>query len=126
MTDHPNRKTLCTVLNRDGVVQARGCTAEEAAKIVLRYNGYDFVIGPLKEGYTLWVAHVSGNIPGPTRIRSYPVPTIHVNTSQRSAAETQIWAQVVRTSHMWGDLRVYSDAEYTASVAGANDQSPKS
>jgi hypothetical protein len=113
MTNHPPRKTLYTVLNRDGVVQARGCTVAEAAAVVMRYGGQDFEIRPGKGGsLELWITISSTTFarkPAPM-----PRPMVWCMGSRGSRAEKKIYRKVIEESRVWGGCQVHSDAEYDA------------
>jgi hypothetical protein len=113
MTNHPNRKTLYTVLDRDGVVQARGCTVAEAAAVVMRYDGQDFELRPtFALGLELWIT-----ISSTTFLRNpvpVPRPMVWCMGSRGSRAEKKIYRKVIEESRVWSGLRVYSDAEYSA------------
>jgi hypothetical protein len=113
MTNHPNRKTLYTVLDRGGLVLARGCTVAEAAAVVMRYNGQDFELRPtFALGLELWITISSTTFssnPAPA-----PRPMVWCMGSQGSRAEEKIYRKVIEESRVWHGCRVCTDAEYSA------------
>jgi hypothetical protein len=47
MTNYPNNATFYTVLNRGGEMQDSGCTIEQAAHVIMNYDGGEYDIRPM-------------------------------------------------------------------------------
>ena len=117
MTNHPNRSTTYTVLNRHGDVQAQECTMFEAAQLVLEYDGNTYEIRPAADGkgYDLWVSRFSRNSSahdGLTESRIFsPV-------EDEQLAHADIYRQVIRNAEWWDNCRVLTDKAYAEEMAG--------
>ena len=119
MTNHPNRSTTYTVLNRHGDVQEQGCTLFEAAQIVLGYDGHTHEIKPAGDGkgFELWVSSVSRNSSaynGLTKSRIFSL------ADGVQLAHADIYRQVIRHANWWDDCRVLTDADYAAELVEIN------
>lgn len=111
MTNHPNRSTTYTVLNRHGDVQEQGCTLFEAAQIVLGYDGNAYEIRPATDGkgYDLWVSSVSRNSSaynGLTKSRIFSV------ADGEQLAYADIYRQVIHNASWFENCEVMTDAAY--------------
>lgn len=121
MTNHPNRSTTYTVLDRDGDVQGDGETLAGAALIVLGYDGNEHEIRPARDGkgFDLWVSSVSRNSSaynGLTKSRIFSL------AEGEQLALADIYRQVIRNADWWSGCRVVTDADYAVELAELNEQ----
>lgn len=111
MTNHPNRSTTYTVLNRHGDIQERGCTMFQAAQIVLGYDGNEYEIRPASDGkgFDLWTSSFSRNSTaynGLTKSRIFSI------AEGEQLAHADIYRQVIRHADWFEGCEVMTDAQY--------------
>ena len=118
MTNHPNRSTLYTVLNRHGEVQGRGLTVAHAARTVMEYDGYAFEIRPGDPkfgGFDLWCSDGSAaSIRGATHMTKSVIFSLE---SDRATAEAEIFKQVIDHADWRHGCDVVPDKDYDKMLA---------
>lgn len=122
MTNHPNRITTYTVLNRHGDVQAEGETLASAAQIVMNYDGNEYEIRAENDGgYRLWVSRHSRNSTAWDGLTSSRIFSLN---NDEALATAEIYRKVIQHADWWNDQRVVTDADYAAELAevAAQDQ----
>jgi len=110
--------TLYTILNASGSVQARGCTAAEAAQEVMGYDGHEFEIRADEDGngFELWTSQFSRNS---TAYRGLVKSVIYSVKDDRAKAEAEIYTKVIHHADWWKGCDVMTDADYDATMAEA-------
>jgi hypothetical protein len=116
MTNHPNRATTYTVLNRHGDVQSQGETLATAAQIVLGYDGHEFEIRQDGGRFELWTSTFSRNSTAYNGLARSRISSLNTDAA-RAAAD--IYRQVIRNADWFEGQRVETDADYAAEVAEA-------
>lgn len=119
MTNHPNRATAYTILNRHGDVQSSGETLAQAAQIVMGYDGHEFEIQQHDGRFELWTSRFSRNSTaynGLTRSR------ISSGNTDEGLATADIYRQVIRNADWWSGQRVLTDADYAAEFTEIDGQ----
>lgn len=114
MTNHRNRDTTYTVLNRHGDIQGQGETLEGAAQIVLGYDGHAHEIRQSDAGFDLWVSAASRNSSAYKGLTKSRIFSLHADAT---LAEADIYRQVIRNASWWDDCEVISDKDYAERVA---------
>ena len=116
MTNHPNRATTYTVLNRHGNVQSDGETLASAAEIVLGYDGHWHEIrNEGLNGFVLWVSQKGGGGNAPMT-----KSVIYSLEGDEGLATADIYRKVIRNAHFWDNQKVLTDATYAAALAEIN------
>jgi hypothetical protein len=106
-------KIMYTVLNHNGDVQAQGVDLEEAAHIVLTYDGHDYEIRRDEDGgYSLFVSQFSLNSPFGGRPLARCV--------EYFKDEAEIHQFVVDHATRWQDQTVMTDDDYAQMVQKIN------
>lgn len=114
MTNHQNRDTTYTILNRHGDIQGQGETLASAAQIVLGYDGNTYEIRRSAEGFDLWVSRVSRNSSAYNGLTKSRIFSLHSDTV---LADADIYRQVIRNAEWWDGCEVISDRQYAERVA---------
>lgn len=119
MTNHPNRTTTYTVLNRHGDVQGDGETLASAAHLVMGYDGHEFEIQQHDGRFELWTSLFSRNSTAYNGLRRSRISSGHTDDALATA---DIYRQVIRNAEWWSSQRVVTDADYAAELAEINGQ----
>ena len=113
MTNHPTRATTYTVTDQHGSVLESKCTFQEAAEIVLQYDGHEYDIRPPSDTPdAVTVLWVSGHSRNAAAYRGLTASTIISGNGDPDQARDDIFGQVIGNADWWS-CRVLTDDEHT-------------